>query len=152
MVEQFHHNTELEIQEVHTEILNKQTEAENMQQNHNTEVKVFLQKLKLLEYEQQKADMNIQKDGEDAKIKENNYYQNRMKDMKKKKQDLKKNIIEEEKVHIEKTALAEHDHKRSEEFTVVQQDVQLSDMEKNYEAKLAKMKEQLQLKQRVEVH
>lgn len=128
MVEQFHHNTELEIQEVHTEILNKQTEAENMQQNHNTEVKVFLQKLKLLEYEQQKADMNIQKDGEDAKIKENNYYQNRMKDMKKKKQDLKKNIIEEEKVHIEKTALAEHDHKRSEEFTVAQQENQLSEM------------------------
>lgn len=30
-----------------------------MQQNHNTEVKVFLQKLKLLEYEQEKADMNI---------------------------------------------------------------------------------------------
>ena len=64
-----------------------------------------------------------------------------MKDMKKKKQDLKKNIIEEEKVHIEKTGLAEHDHKRSEEFTVAQQDVQLSDMEKNYEAKLGKMKE-----------
>jgi len=59
----------------------------------------------------------------------------------KKKQDLKKNIIEEEKIHIEKTALAEHDHKRSEEFTVAQQDIQLSDMEKNYEAKLAKMKE-----------
>lgn len=32
--------------------------------------------------------------------------------MKKKKQDLKKNLIEEEKVHIEKTALTEHDHKR----------------------------------------
>jgi hypothetical protein len=51
-----------------------------------------------------------------------------MKDMKKKKQDLKKNIIEEEKVHIEKTALTEHDHKRSEEFTVAQQENQLSEM------------------------
>lgn len=72
-----------------------------------------------------------------------------MKDMKKKKQDLKKNIIEEEKVHIEKTALSEHDHKRSEEFTVSQQESQLSEMEKNYEAKLGKMKEELELKQRV---
>jgi len=44
--------------------------------------------------------MNIEKDGEDAKVKENAYYENRMKDMKKKKQDLKKNLIEEEKVHI----------------------------------------------------
>ena len=48
--------------------------------------------------------------------------------MKKKKQDLKKNIIEEEKVDIEKTALAEHDHKRNEEFTVTQQENQLSEM------------------------
>lgn len=40
-----------------------------MQQNHNTEVKVFLQKLKLLEYEQEKANINIEKDGDDAKFK-----------------------------------------------------------------------------------
>ncbi len=71
-----------------------------MQQNHNTEVKVFLQKLKLLEYEQEKANMNIEKDGEDAKVKENKYYDDRMKDMKKKKQTLKKEIIEEERVNI----------------------------------------------------
>lgn len=74
-----------------------------MQQVHNTEVKVFLQKLKLLEYEQEKADMNIEKDGEDAKVKENRYYDDRMKDMKKNKQTLKKEIVEEERVNIEKT-------------------------------------------------
>jgi hypothetical protein len=74
-----------------------------MQQVHNTEVKVFLQKLKLLEYEQEKADMNIEKDGEDAKVKENRYYDDRMKDMKKNKQALKKEIVEEERVNIEKT-------------------------------------------------
>lgn len=71
-----------------------------MQNTHNTEVKVFLQKLKLLEYEQEKANMNIEKDGDDGKSKENKYYEDRMKDMKKKKQDLKKTIIDEEKVHI----------------------------------------------------
>lgn len=74
-----------------------------MQTEHNTEVKVFLQKLKLLQYEQEKANMNIEKDGEDAKIKENKYYQDRMKDMKKKKQTLKKDLMDEEKVNIEKT-------------------------------------------------
>lgn len=63
MVEQFYHNTEVEIQETHTEILNKETEGEHMQTSHNTEVKVFLQKLKLLEYEQEKANMNIENDG-----------------------------------------------------------------------------------------
>lgn len=103
MVEQFYHNTEVEIQETHTEILNKETEGEHMQTSHNTEVKVFLQKLKLLQYEQEKANMNIENDGQDAKVKENKYYQDKMKDMKKKKQTLKKDIVEEEKTNIEKT-------------------------------------------------
>ena len=71
-----------------------------MQQNHNTEVKVFLQKLKLLEYEQEKANMNIEKDGEEGKVKENKYYEEKMKDMKKKKQTLKKDTVEEEKNNI----------------------------------------------------
>ncbi len=65
-----------------------------MQQGHNTQVKVFLQKLKLLQYEQEKANMHIQKDGQEGKVKENKYYEDRMKDMKKKKQDLKKDLVD----------------------------------------------------------
>ena len=103
-----------------------------MQQVHNTEVKVFLQKLKLLEYEQEKADMNIEKDGEDAKVKENRYYDDRMKDMKKNKQTLKKEIVEEERVNIEKTQITEQDHKKKEQYMVTDQEGQLTDMEKNY--------------------
>lgn len=103
-----------------------------MQQVHNTEVKVFLQKLKLLEYEQEKADMNIEKDGEDAKVKENRYYDDRMKDMKKNKQALKKEIVEEERVNIEKTQITEQDHKKKEQYMVTDQEGQLTDMEKNY--------------------
>jgi len=89
-----------------------------MQLAHNTEVKVFLQKLKLLEYEQEKANMSIDKDGEEAKVKENKYYEDRMKDMKKKKQDLKKDLVDEEKKHIEKTQITEQDHTRKEAFMV----------------------------------
>lgn len=48
MVEQFFHNTEIEISELLTDILNKQAQAENMTTDHNKQVKVFLQRLKLL--------------------------------------------------------------------------------------------------------
>lgn len=34
---------------------------------HNKEVKVFLQRLKLLEYEQEKSNIDIENDGEGAK-------------------------------------------------------------------------------------
>lgn len=67
MVEQFYHNTELEIEELQTDILNKQAQAESMTVQHNKEVKVFLQRLKLLEYEQEKSNIDIEKDGEGAK-------------------------------------------------------------------------------------
>ena len=50
---------------------------------HNREVKVFLQRLKLLEYEQEKSNIKIEKDGEEAKLKENKYYEDRMREMKK---------------------------------------------------------------------
>ncbi len=50
-----------------------------MATNHNTEVKVFIQKLKLLEYEQQKANIDIEQDGDGAKTKENKYFEDRMK-------------------------------------------------------------------------
>ena len=112
-----------------------------MQLNHNTEVKVFLQKLKLLEYEQEKANMNIEKDGDQGKVKENKYYEDRMKDMKKKKQTLKKDLGEEEKNNIEKTETIEQDHKRKQQIMVEEKEGELMDMEKSYESKLAKMKE-----------
>lgn len=87
--------------------------------------------------------MNIEKDGEDAKVKENRYYEDRMKDMKKKKQDLKKDLVDDEKKHIEKTEITEQDHKRKEAFMVEGHDNQLFEIEKDYEAKLARMKEEL---------
>ena len=64
-------------------MLNKESEAEVMTVDHNREIKVFLQRLKLLEYEQEKSNMKIEKDGEEAKLKENKYYEDRMREMKK---------------------------------------------------------------------
>jgi len=96
--------------------------------------------------------MNIEKDGEEAKLKENKYYDDRMKDMKKKKQDLKKDLVEEEKKYIDKTENIENDHKKKETYAIQDQDGQLGDMERGYESKLGKMKEELELKLRVEIH
>lgn len=72
--------------------------------------------------------MNIEKDGEDAKIKENKYYEDRMKDMKKKKQDLKKDLNDEEKKYIQKTEIVEQDHKKKENYAKEDQDSQLIDI------------------------
>lgn len=52
MVEQYFHNTENEIFNIKTEITNRETEAETLERNHNVEVKLYLQRVKHLEFEQ----------------------------------------------------------------------------------------------------
>lgn len=64
-----------------------------MEKNHNTEVKVYLQKVRHLEYEQERANRDIEVDGEGAKTKENDYYQRRIEVMKNVKHDFKKKHV-----------------------------------------------------------
>lgn len=67
---------------------------------HNKEVKVFLQRLKLLEYEQEKSNIEIEKTGESAKSDENKYFATRTNVMKKNKTDLKKKQMDVEKTNF----------------------------------------------------
>lgn len=71
--------------------------------DHNKQIKVFLQRLKLLEYEQEKSNMKIENDGEEAKVKQNKYYEDHMRDMKKVKHELKQQQVEDQKKYQEKT-------------------------------------------------
>ena len=42
MVEQFEQNTLKEVEEIKTKILNQDTEAETLEENHRVEIKVYL--------------------------------------------------------------------------------------------------------------
>lgn len=89
MVEQFYSNTHKEIDEVETKVRNKETEAEKLEDEHRVDVKVYLQKVKHLEYEQEISNQNIKTDGESAKNNEDDYFKQRIEDMKKDKDRLK---------------------------------------------------------------
>ena len=120
--------------------------------SHNKEVKVFLQRLKLLEYEQEKSNMHIEDDGEGAKQKENKYFEDRMKDMKKVKHDLKQQQIEDEKKYFDKSKKLEVDNSQKQKMMYDEQDDHLSITEKRYQEKLGVMKEELELKLKVDIH
>lgn len=53
------------------------------------EVKVYLQKVKHLEYEQEKRNKEIEIDGQQAEYRENQYFRGKLKSMGKEKKDLK---------------------------------------------------------------
>ena len=75
-----------------------------------------------------------------------------MKNMKKKKHDLKKQQTEDEKQYIENTDILEKDHKTKEQYILNEHSDFLGDLERRYEEKLGKMKEELELKLRVDIH
>ena len=62
-----------------------ETDAEREEEAHRVEVKVYLQKVKHLEYEQEKSNKEIEQDGLDAKNIENTSFEKRIEAMKKEK-------------------------------------------------------------------
>lgn len=96
--------------------------------------------------------MNIEVDGEDAKVKENEYFENRMKKMKKLKNDHKHTQVEEEKTNFDDAAKLEDKHFQNKKLILVDNDRDLKETEKAYEERLDKMKEDLELKLKVDVH
>ena len=73
-----------------------------MEENHQIEVKVYLQKVKHLEYEQEIKNQEIEKDGDQAYSEENQYFNSRLKDMLNTKSNMKKKITVNEKENQDK--------------------------------------------------
>jgi len=51
MIHDFYHNTRAEIKELEARIKNYDTDMQAMEESHRTQIKVFMQKVKHLEYE-----------------------------------------------------------------------------------------------------
>ncbi len=72
--------------------------------------------------------------------------------MKKNKHDLKKQQVDDQKKYIQSTDILEKDHKTKEQYIVDEHNDLLADLQKKYSEKLYKMKDQLELRTRVEIH
>ncbi|KAL4496407.1 hypothetical protein ABPG72_014637 [Tetrahymena utriculariae] len=152
MVENFYHNTLKEISEVKTKISNKETEAEEKESKHRIDVKVFLQKVKHLEYEQEKSNLNIEDDGKKAKEKEDAYFEDITKNMKQLKTQLKSEYLEKEKANIQQVQEEKKDHQALLKIQQKKFDELINNLIIKYEERLAKLKEDLELKLKVEIH
>lgn len=75
-----------------------------------------------------------------------------MRDMKKVKHDLKHEQIEDEKKYYDKAKKLDENHNQKQKMIYDEQDDQFSHTEKRYEEKLGSMKEELELKLKVDIH
>ena len=152
MVQGFYDHTKKEIEELNIQISNKETTAQKMEEDHQMEVRVYLHKVKQLEYEQQKTNKDIENDGEKAKISETDYFNSRLIDMTKDKLKLKGSYTESEKTNIVSVNKMEQQHQKLYDGQEKHFNTKLKDLIEKYENRLAKLREELELKLKVEIH
>ncbi|CAD8078000.1 unnamed protein product [Paramecium sonneborni] len=152
MVQNFFSNCLSEIQELNIKIVNKETEAEQLEETHRIQLKSYLQKVKHLEYEQEKANDEIEKDGKEAHNLENDHFSKRSDEQKRQKTHLKKLQEEYENSYIHAIEKEEKNNKKTLDKSKQVFDETLQNMEEKYKMRLQKLKEELELRLKVEIH
>jgi hypothetical protein len=149
MVEEFYKTVVKEIEEFEIQYKNKETELQRLEEEHQVELKVYLQKVKNLEYEQEKTNELIEVDGEDAKSKENKYFEDRLDTMSKEKKNLKNQFNESEKKNIVNVQKEEETNRGMYASKEKEFNDKIQELIKKYEQRLARLQEELELKLKV---
>ena len=89
MIHDFYHNTRSEIKELEARIKNFDTDMQEAEVKHRTEIKVFMQKVKHLEYEHASACDKVKNQGMEIMKAERDYHSEKDKEMLKDKKKYK---------------------------------------------------------------
>ena len=151
-IEQFYDITKRERREMELMIDTKDREMEQLEENHRVEVRVYVQKVKHLEYEHKNSSKKVKRDGESALEDEHEASVRREVELKRLKKSLKLELTERElanefQITEWKQKHAKNLGKLREEFN---HNIEL--LEGKYKDKLSALKRDLELRRKVEVH
>lgn len=148
----FYDITRKEVKELDLEIMAKDREMEAMEENHQVEIKVYIQKVKHLEYEHKTNSKKVKKDGEVAQLQESDEFRQRNVLLRKKKRALATRIREQDGVQAsEITDIRKRNHNNLDQLRLQFQE-NLKDLEANYEQKVKDLESALELQRGVEIH
>ena len=100
MIHDFYHNTRAEIKEHESDVKNFDTKMQELEEAHRVEIKVYMQKVKHLEYEHSNNCERVQAEAQGLMKDERNHHMDNEKDMKKEKKTLKEEYNREESSNI----------------------------------------------------
>ena len=152
MVHDFYHNTRSEIKELDARVKNFDTDMQSMEEVHRTQIKVYMQKVKHLEYEHGNNCDKVEVDARRIMKEERVHHVENDKDMLAKKKEQKAQYDGDDRTNI-----GDIEHKEKEldqnlkdaEETLNEQRKQLIGQ---YEMKMQNLKEELDLRMKVEIH
>jgi hypothetical protein len=148
----FYDITRKEVKQLDLEIMAKDREMEAMEENHQVEIKVYIQKVKHLEYEHKTQGKKVKGDGDAAKLREADEFRERNVLLRKKKRELATRIREQDGVQAEEVAETRKRNEKSLEQLRLQFQENLRDLEVNYESKVSDLEAALELQRGVEIH
>jgi len=152
LLEKFSKNTKQEIDDVRMLVSNKATFAEQIEQDHRVEVKVYLQKVKHLEYDQKINARQAEQEGDNNIKVEDEYHHQRLKDLQKNKSESKKQYLKNEDTQQIDIKQLEQHQKKTLKMLNDDYDRKIQTMEDKYEDTLVKLRKDLELKLKVEIH
>ncbi|KAJ1462734.1 growth-arrest-specific micro-tubule binding-domain-containing protein [Pelagophyceae sp. CCMP2097] len=151
-IQMFYDITKGEVTDVERHIAAKDREMELMEDNHRVEVRVYLQKVKHLEYEHNNNVRNIAVESEHFDTEEAEGHENRAYELKKTKKSLKLELAEREWSNAEEIKQVKQQHaknllKMREGF-----EGQLSELSDRCGGRLGRLESDLELRRKVHVH
>ena len=140
------------MKEVEAEVLAKDREMELMEDNHRVEVRVYLQKVKHLEYEHTNNAKNIGVEGEQLTKEEKEQHEARAEELKKTKKALTLELAERQLSNGEDIKQMRGQHAKNLQKMREGFERQLEDLKERQQKRLEQLEEDLELRRKVHLH
>lgn len=152
MIHDFYSNTKNQQNDVEAEVKNYETQMENMEDAHWVEIKVYMQWVKHLNYEHSHALETVMLNAEEAQDDELTWHQQTEKEARKTKKEKKEKFKEVDYAHMEMVNSEHNQLARDVDNLKETLDEKKWALIQSYEEKLKKLREELELRLKVEVH
>lgn len=151
-IQTFYDITKNEVRNLEMLIAKKDREMEIMEDNHRVEVRVYLQKVRHLEYEHQNNLTNINIEGADFLAQEEQAHEDRAQKHKKAKKSLKMELAERDWVKAEEIKKMKAMHERNLEVQRKIFEKNTDELEVRCKDKLKQLEADLELRRKVHIH
>lgn len=144
--------TKKELEDKKAELRNKDREKEEMEEQHQTELKVYKQKVKHLLYEHQNNVSSLKADGEKALKEQEDEFKSREGELNKDKRTLKLELREAELAHRDNVEQLKADQQKTIDKLQEQANEKYEELRNTYEKKMKNLREDLELRRKQEVN
>lgn len=148
----FYDITRKEVKELELEIMEKDREMEMMEENHQVEIKVYIQKVKHLEYEHKNNGSAVDKGGIKNKLLETEDHRQRVSGYIQRKRAAKKRVADLEASQAQTVAQLRQVHQKNLHKLRDQFETNLDQLEVSYDDKITGLSGALELQRKVEIH